>query len=109
MIEKYGLPQFCKIDVENYEFEVLKGLTQPIPIISFEVAIETFDNTVRCLEYLENLGYQKFNCAFGEIPKFLFDPWLNKKLFLSELQEHIASGKSSDSRIFWGDIYASYY
>lgn len=36
MIEKYGKPLYIKIDVEGFEYEVLKGLNQPIPYISFE-------------------------------------------------------------------------
>ena len=36
LIEKYGVPQFIKIDVEGYEENVLKGLSQPVPYLSFE-------------------------------------------------------------------------
>lgn len=108
MIAKYGLPQFCKIDVENHELEVLKGLTQPIPYISFELAIETFSNTLACLDYLENLGYKKFNCAFGEIPELLFTTWFEKQEFVAELQRYLASDRCKNPRIFWGDVYAAF-
>jgi FkbM family methyltransferase len=35
-IQRFGLPQYCKIDVEGWELQVLMGLSQPIPLISFE-------------------------------------------------------------------------
>jgi hypothetical protein len=36
LIKDYGNPSFCKIDVEGYEYKVLKGLSEPIKTISFE-------------------------------------------------------------------------
>ena len=36
LIEQYGLPRFCKIDVEGYEAEVLAGLSHRIPALSVE-------------------------------------------------------------------------
>lgn len=36
LIEKYGKPDFIKIDVEGYEQNVLKSLSVPVPFISFE-------------------------------------------------------------------------
>lgn len=39
LIDRYGTPKFCKIDVEGYEEEILKGLTSPIRYISFEYTV----------------------------------------------------------------------
>ena len=36
LIEKYGTPFYIKIDVEGFELEVIKGLTRPVPYLSFE-------------------------------------------------------------------------
>lgn len=36
LIKEYGLPKYCKIDVEGFEWKVLKGLTRPIPYVSIE-------------------------------------------------------------------------
>src|SRR5215510_11970 len=33
LIQQYGIPQFIKIDVEGFEYQVIHGLSQPIPLI----------------------------------------------------------------------------
>ncbi len=63
LIKKYGLPKFCKIDVEGFEDKVLNGLTTPIQIISFEVN----DLKNICLEILKGLGYSNFYEKNGDI------------------------------------------
>jgi len=34
--DEYGLPHFCKIDVEGFEEQALAGLSRPLPVLSFE-------------------------------------------------------------------------
>ena len=36
LIELHGIPDFCKIDVEGYEWEILSVLAPEIPVIEFE-------------------------------------------------------------------------
>jgi FkbM family methyltransferase len=101
MITKHGLPHFCKIDVEGYEYEVLQGLSQPIPIISFEFMCEYFDKAELCLAYLMNLGYRYFNFGDNWNNYFDFDDWVS----LDELRENLKT-KMISNRKLWGDIYA---
>ena len=36
LIERFGLPAFCKIDVEGSQLEVLRGLSRALRVIAFE-------------------------------------------------------------------------
>ena len=38
LIEQHGEPTFIKIDVEGYEYQVLRGLSRPVNVISLEFA-----------------------------------------------------------------------
>ena len=60
MIERYGVPDLLKIDVEGYELNVLKGLTQKINDICFEWHEEESENLYKILEHLQSLGYNQF-------------------------------------------------
>lgn len=108
LIEKYGKPYFCKIDVENFEYEVLKGLSQPITYLSFEFHIETLHHAQRCLEYLETIGYQKFNFAAGEHPQFILGQWVDKKTLVQEITRYKVIYFQQQHDPLWGDIYAHY-
>lgn len=99
LVQQYGLPKFCKIDVEGFEESVLKGLTKPIPFISFEFTREFYDTAKNCVDYLSSLGYQKFNCSFGHAPQFLFPRWMESE----ELFEEIGL---IEDKLMWGSIYA---
>lgn len=107
-IQKYGIPQFCKIDVENFEYEVLKGLSQPIPSLSIEFHVETFHNTIKCLDYLEQLGYTKFNFAAGEVPIFILSEWISKADLIKQLMNYSIKYYLKENDPLWGDIYAKY-
>lgn len=101
MIEKYGIPVFCKIDVENFEHEVLCGLTYKIPCISFEFAAESFSNTKLCVDRLTDIGYSKFNFGYGEHVSFINTQWMSS----SDLLAMLADMKQKDTLV-WGDVYA---
>ena len=98
-IETYGRPRYCKIDVEGYEFEVLKGLSQIVPFLSFEFTKEFLENARRCVAHLEILGYKQFNLALEEKPEFVFEKWGTPEILFRLLED-------SDSSLLWGDIYA---
>lgn len=100
LIKQYGIPSFIKIDVEGYEFEVLKGLSSPIKALSFEFTPEYFESTFRCLDYLSKLGNYKLNYSMGESVKFELEEWLS---FIE--MKNILSGLSHNYDIY-GDIYA---
>ena len=101
LIEKYGKPHFIKIDVEGYELEVLKGLTQAINWISFEYTVpEQTQKAIDCI-----LQIQKFNpniqCNYSieESMEFALSSWLPADAFMQHLstQEFMITG--------FGDIY----
>ena len=60
MIERYGMPDLIKIDVEGYEYNVLSGLAQKANDICFEWHEEEKDNLYKILEHLQSIGYNQF-------------------------------------------------
>src|SRR4028119_1982013 len=101
MIQVFGCPQFCKIDVEGWEYLVLKGLSQPIPCLSFEFTIEFIDDAKKSIDHLETLGYQLFNLAKGEDSHLALGEWVSS----ARLFESISSFNEPQ---LWGDIYAKF-
>ena len=101
LIKEFGLPVFCKIDVEGFEFQVLKGLSQPIPYISFEFTREFFNNAESCINYLLSLGYVEFNFSLGESMEMFFQTWVTTKILYQRLD-------LVDDSLIWGDIYAKF-
>jgi FkbM family methyltransferase len=101
LIQERGLPKFVKIDVEGFEVEVLKGLSQPIPYVSFEYTPELMGNAHECLKRLSLLGKYQFNYSNGESMKLVHPEWINEE----ELRRYLESlGNSLD---VWGDVYAA--
>ena len=78
LIKLYGRPHYCKIDVEGYEINVLKGLTQIIPLISLELAPESKAMIKNCIQHLQQLSPMVvFNLSLGEKGiAFVFKDWV---------------------------------
>jgi FkbM family methyltransferase len=105
LIEQHSMPAFCKIDVENFEYEVLLGLSQAIPTLSFEVSGETLHNAQKCLDHLERLGYQKFNVGLGEHERLYFKDWMSAHELMEQLR--VLADDPPTLWGLWGDIYAT--
>ena len=100
LVKLYGLPKFCKIDVEGFEKSVLKGLTKPIPFLSFEFTKEFFSESKNILDHLSSMGYKEFKSTYGDTNQLLFGPqWLKPE----ELSRKI---DAVDDKLLWGNIYA---
>ena len=101
LVHQYGVPRFCKVDVEGFEVPVLKGLSSPIPVVSFEFTKEFLKDARTCMEHLSSLGLTRFNCSMGESMRFLCADW-------TTAQDLYAKLESFDDKSLWGDIYARY-
>ena len=101
LVNAYGIPDYCKIDVEGYEAEVLRGLSKKIGIISFEFTSEFVFKSIECLCMLRSLGYISFNISVGEEPHWALENWNDWESMLSTL---VNSCKQRPG--LWGDIYA---
>lgn len=86
LIEKYGEPAFCKIDVEGSEFDVLQGLSRPVRTISLEFVTERINASLRCIDYLSGLGEARFNYCIGETFSFSLPEWVDSSQMKEILQ-----------------------
>ena len=99
LIDEYGEPSFCKIDVEGYEARVLAGLSRPLPVLSVEFVAGTLPVAVACVHRLRELGEYEFNAIPGEERHFLFPRWMGSL----EAEEWLEAGAGAASS---GDLYA---
>ncbi|RMG90078.1 MAG: FkbM family methyltransferase [Chloroflexi bacterium] len=99
LITRYGLPAFCKIDVEGYELEVLRGLSTPIPALSFEYVPAVIEIALACIHRLASLGPYQFNWSEGEQLTWRSAHWLTAAEMSACLQQLSPLDNS-------GDVYA---
>jgi FkbM family methyltransferase len=96
LIEEYGVPKFCKIDVENFELEVLNGLSYPIPALSVEYYSTNIENTIKCIDRLESLANYEYNWTNAEKQKFNSKNWLSAEQLKTIFLKFNESGLSGD-------------
>lgn len=99
LIAAHGLPRFVKIDVEGLELAVLRGLSQPVPALSFEYLPALRERAAGCVHRLAQLGDYEFNHSVGESLLLAGDRWLDAAGIGEWLGRLHASAGS-------GDVYA---
>ena len=100
LIDEHGVPDFCKIDVEGYEYGVLRGLARPVPALAFEFEQERAEERIRAVEHVATLGMREFNFSFGESLRFALPAWVDQEAICLFLREPVHTNVS------FGDIYA---
>jgi FkbM family methyltransferase len=99
LIAEHGIPRFCKIDVEGFELSVLRGLSRPLPCISFEFTREFWGDAKACVARLETLGSLELNVSLAETMEFHLPAWVSAEGLDAAIEA------LPDPRL-WGDIYA---
>jgi FkbM family methyltransferase len=104
LIEKYGNPAICKIDVEGFEYQVIKGLSRPIKMISFEFTPtpKLIDLTIESIKHLSTIGNVQFNYSFGESMVLALEEWVDTRKICDILLS------IPNKTAFSGDIYARF-
>ena len=100
LIDLYGIPKFVKVDVEGYESEVLRGLSNQVEYLSLEFVPELKHNSFECLKILTSIGEYLFNYSEAESGVFEFSEWISQ----SQMEDYLK--KNNDFKISFGDIYA---
>ena len=75
LMEKFGLPHYCKIDTEGYEADILLHLNSKIPMIEFEFTGGFIPETLAIIKYL-NAKNVTFNYVLNEHLKFKQKEWI---------------------------------
>jgi len=101
LIKIFGKPDEIKIDVEGFEFNVLKGLSQKVDLVFFEWAEEHLDCLLGCLAYLQNLGSSEFYMQETDLYTFRPTEWNTIVEIQEKIQQLIPTRKDA-----WGMIYA---
>ena len=100
LIERYGVPDLLKIDVEGAENIVLQSLTQKVPLLCFEWASEWKDKNIQCIERLVSLGFTEFFIQHED--KYTFRP----TVFDKSAADIINAMSLSIPKRDWGMIWA---
>jgi FkbM family methyltransferase len=100
LIARHGIPTFIKIDIEGFEAEALKGLSQPVKALSFEFTTIQRPIALACVNRCADLGLSRFNAALGESQSFVHDGWIDSAAIARWLNALPHEANS-------GDIYAA--
>jgi len=101
LVARYGVPAYCKVDVEGSEEDVFATLPHPLPLVSFEYVDFALDRAAACLQMLAPDGGAEANLALTNPPRFLLPEWLPPHELLRRLPGLIRDGAARS----WGDIW----
>lgn len=103
LIAEHGLPSFAKIDVDGFEYEVMRGLSQPLPALSLEFVPAYLEPALQSIDYLRRFGPMRLNYVIEERFEWMLDEWVTPEEFIP-----ILKWLEPDISISNGDVYVRF-
>ena len=99
LIDAYGVPHYIKVDVEGHEPSVLRGLSRPVPFLSFEVNLPEFlPEGIECIGLVSRLAESgRFNWSSDCQGGAGLAEWLNG----SEFADALSACREKSVEVFW--------
>jgi FkbM family methyltransferase len=99
LITTYGVPFFIKIDVEGHEAHVLRGLSRPVPYLSFEVNLPEFKlEGLECVNTLSQIAAAgEFNYAVDCERGLMLESWMGPRDFARVIERC----EAPSIEVFW--------
>lgn len=92
LVERFGEPDFVKIDVEGYEESVLRGLSVQPRCISFEFNPEILDVAHRCLHLRVFDPASECNYVVLESGEFALPLWTDRETVMRHIRDsHVSA------------------
>ena len=94
LIKEFGLPNFCKIDTEGYELDIISNLSYTIPMIEFEFNEAFIEDTLKIISILDKKN-TAYNYILNENPKFILENWVEAdkmRLIINEMPKEKLHG-----------------
>jgi hypothetical protein len=101
LIARYGVPSYCKVDVEGSEEEVFSTLPGRLPLVSFEYVDFALERAAACMEMLAPHGDAEANFTRTGLPRLALTEWIPARELLARLPGWIRDGTACR----WGDIW----
>jgi FkbM family methyltransferase len=101
LVERFGVPAYCKVDVEGAEEDVFSTLPHPLPLVSFEYHRSGLGRAAACLEMLSNDADAEVNLTHTGPLRFALPGWTPADEFRAELVERLGHPSAPS----YGDIW----
>jgi FkbM family methyltransferase len=106
LIKEHGTPNFIKIDVEGYEYNVIKSLSRVFKgTIALEWAEEMKIEVINCIEYLyKTIGHSMFHIQLEDCYTYIpdEDSWISK----DEVLKYINEAFVPERQDLWGMLWS---
>lgn len=99
IMDAHGVPFFIKIDVEGHELNVLRGMREPVPYLSFEVNLPEFrQEALECVHLLARLDPEgRFNYTDDCRRGLVLPEWISR----TEIEVMLDSCADESIEVFW--------
>lgn len=103
LVERFGAPDYVKVDVEGFETRVLRGLTMPVRHLSFEFHADDLQSLVERCRIVAELGRYTFNYTVANTYALALPAWVPADALVQSIGA--LPGRSPAGQA-WGDVFA---